>query len=74
LTKLLRKKKIEDHFDLTALKKSIYSDLYDVISDESEVDVGRLIGKGASSEVFFGNFRFCPCAVKTVKLPIMNVK
>jgi hypothetical protein len=52
----------------------VYAELDSIIAEETEVEIGRLIGKGASSEVFFGNFRFCPCAVKLVKLPIMNIK
>lgn len=74
LETLLKEKNFDKKIDLKFLKRIVYSDLDDVIADECEVDMGRLIGKGASSEVFFGNFRFCPCAVKRVKLPILNIK
>ena len=44
------------------------------MAKEEEIDLGKKIGSGASSEVFYGNFKFCPCAVKKIKLGMMNGK
>lgn len=66
--------KLKNNIELLEIKKSIYKDLDELIADEDEIDIGRLIGKGASSEVFFGNFRFCPCAVKKINLDLINPK
>lgn len=74
LENLIVEKNFQSKIDLTFLKKLIYSDLDDVIADEEDVDIGRLIGKGGSSKVYFGNFRYCPCAVKAVNLSILNIK
>ena len=74
LESLLKEKHFDGKIDLKFLKKLVYSQFDDIIADEDEVDIGRIIGRGASSEVFFGNFRYCPCAVKKVKLSILNLK
>jgi serine/threonine-protein kinase CTR1 len=52
----------------------VYRDLDDLAAKEEEIDLGKKIGSGASSEVFYGNFKFCPCAVKKIKMTMMNAK
>lgn len=66
--------RLANKIDLIEIKKIIYKDLDELIADEDEIDIGKLIGKGASSEVFFGNFRFCPCAIKKINLELVNSK
>lgn len=75
LEKITKKsEELSEKIEILELKKLIYKDLDELIAEEEEVDIGRLIGKGASSEVFFGNFRFCPCAVKKINLERINSK
>jgi len=56
------------------IKNTVFRDLDDLVANEEEIDLGKKIGAGASSEVFYGNFKFCPCAVKKIKLGLMNSK
>lgn len=65
---------VQNDVDLSAIKNVIFRDLDDLIATEDEVDLGKRIGIGASSEVYYGNFKFCPCAVKKIKLNLMNAK
>ena len=74
LEKILAKKGVLNKLNIKEIKGIVYKDLVDLIATEEEVDIGRMIGKGASSEVYFGNFRFCPCAVKKIKMDLMNAK
>ncbi len=39
-----------------------------------DIELGKSIGKGATSEVFIGQYRFCPVAVKKVKLGSLQPK
>lgn len=74
LEEIIRLKKFENDFNLTSLQNIIYQELDDLVAPFSEIDLGRLIGKGASSEVYFSSFKYCPCAVKKINLGLMNSK
>lgn len=65
---------LQKKVDLADIKNTIFKDLDDLIAAEDEVELGKKIGVGASSEVYYGNFKFCPCAVKKIKLNLMNAK
>jgi hypothetical protein len=74
LENLIFEKKFQNEIDLENIKNIIYRDLDDLVASEDEVDLGKKIGAGASSEVYYGNYKFCPCAVKKIKLKLMNSK
>lgn len=65
---------LHNKLDLADIKNSVFKDLDDLIAAEDEIELGKKIGVGASSEVYYGNFKFCPCAVKKIKLNLMNAK
>jgi RIO-like serine/threonine protein kinase len=65
---------MQNDINLTDIKNVVFRDLDDLVAKEDEIDLGKKIGAGASSEVFYGNFKFCPCAVKKIKLGMMNSK
>lgn len=65
---------MQNQVDLAEIKNIIFRDLDDLVATEDEIDFGKKIGVGASSEVYYGNFKFCPCAVKKIKLNLMNSK
>jgi len=74
LENLIFQKKFHNEIDLNNIKNIIYRDLDDLVASEDEIDLGKKIGSGASSEVYYGNYKFCPCAVKKIKLKLMNAK
>ena len=71
---LIVKRNMQNDINLTDIKNVVFRDLDDLVAKEDEIDLGKKIGAGASSEVFYGNFKFCPCAVKKIKLGMMNSK
>ena len=74
LEAILVNRDLVNQLNVKEIKGTVFKDLDDLIAREDEIEIGRLIGKGASSEVYFGNFRFCPCAVKKIKIDLMNAK
>lgn len=54
--------------DLNTIKRIIYNEFDELMISPSDIETGKQIGKGATSEVFIGQYRFCPVAVKKVKL------
>jgi RIO-like serine/threonine protein kinase len=65
---------MQTEINIQDIKNIVFRDLDDLVAKEDEIDLGKKIGAGASSEVFYGNFKFCPCAVKKIKLGMMNSK
>ena len=74
LEKIIIKNNLKGEINLQDIKNIVYRDLDDLAAKEEEIDLGKKIGNGASSEVFYGNFKFCPCAVKKIKMSMMNAK
>ena len=70
----MTKRNLQAEVNLTEIKNVVFRDLDDLVAKEDEIDLGKKIGAGASSEVFYGNFKFCPCAVKKINLDMMNSK
>lgn len=68
------KRNLQNELSLAEIRNSVFRDLDDLVAKEDEIDIGKKIGAGASSEVFYGNFKFCPCAVKKIRLGMMNAK
>ncbi len=60
--------------DLTSLKRVLYNELDDLFIGLSDIEVNKLIGKGATSEVFIGQYQFCSVAIKKVKLQSLSPK
>lgn len=74
LETFLKEKGILQKMDMEQIKTIIYRDLDDLIAKIEDLNIGKKIGVGASSEVFYGNFKYCPCAIKKIKLELMNPK
>ena len=74
LEKVISRRDLQNELNMDDIKNTVFRDLDDLVAKEEEVDFGKKIGAGASSEVFYGNFKFCPCAVKKIKLSMMNAK
>lgn len=74
LQHLIRKKKLDHEINLSDVRDLIYRELDDLITYFEDIELGKLLGKGASSEVYFGNYKYCYCAVKKIKLSMMNSK
>lgn len=70
----LQEKGIKKSLNMDQIKNTIYKDLDDLIAQMEDVTVGKKIGVGASSEVFYGNYKYCPCAIKKINLELMNSK
>ena len=56
------------------IKTTIYRDLDDLVAKMEDISIGKKIGTGASSDVYYGNFKYCPCAIKKINLDLMNSK
>jgi len=54
------------------IKKTIVDLLSDEIIDSEDIVKGELLGKGASSCVYFGSYKYCPCAIKCIKISGMT--
>ena len=74
LEKIIVRRELQSDLNMDDIKNTVFRDLDDLVAKEEEIDFGKKIGVGASSEVFYGNFKFCPCAVKKIKLSMMNAK
>ena len=70
----LKGQEMASEMDLSSLRTIIYRDLDDLIASEEDIDFGKRIGKGASSQVYYGSYKFCPCAIKRINMDIMNAK
>lgn len=60
--------------DWDSTKRIIAIELDDLFLPFGDLEVTRPIGKGATSEVFVGNFNFCPVAIKKIKLSNLSPK
>lgn len=52
----------------------LYNELDDLFVGLSDLEVNKQIGKGATSEVFIGQYQFCSVAIKKVKLQTLSPK
>lgn len=59
---------LSDYGRNNELKSLIYKCLDDIIIDHEKVKIEERIGRGATSEVFSGNYLFSPVAVKRLKI------
>ena len=64
----------ENNVDLGFLKRTIYNEFDELMIAYQDIELGKQIGKGATSEVSFGQYRFCPVAVKKVKITQLSPK
>lgn len=62
------------YLDYDAVKRTVMSDLDDLFVPFSDIDINRMIGKGATSSVYIGSYRFCSVAIKKIKLNTLTVK
>lgn len=60
--------------ELTSLKRIMSEDFDSLMKTWEDIELGKQIGKGATSEVFFGSLSFSPVAIKRVKLPTLEIK
>lgn len=60
--------------DWDSTKRTVATELDDLFVPFSDLELSRPIGKGATSEVFFGNYNFCPVAIKKIKLSNLGSK
>lgn len=59
---------------MPVMKKVIYQELDDLFVPTAEMDVGKMIGKGATSEVYIGQYMFGPVAIKKIRLGTLTYK
>lgn len=59
---------------LATIKRLVAGELKDMIVSFGDLELGKSIGKGATSEVHMGSYKFCPVAVKKVKLGNLSIK
>jgi serine/threonine protein kinase len=60
--------------DLKTIRNIIFNELDELFVPFCELEVGKLIGKGATSEVYIGQFKFSQVAVKKVRLASLAPK
>lgn len=60
--------------DLKIVRNIIFNELDELFVPFSEIEVGKLIGKGATSEVYIGQFKFSQVAIKKVRLASLASK
>lgn len=60
--------------ELPTLKKVIYNELDELFVSMEDIEISKKIGKGATAEVFIGQFRFCSVAVKKIKMTTLSCK
>lgn len=65
---------VETKSDLLSIKKTLYNDLDDLFVSMSDIEINKLIGKGATSEVYIGQYQFCSVAIKKLKLSSLSHK
>lgn len=52
----------------------VYNELDEYFLPMEDVETSKLIGSGATSDVYIGQFRFCQVAVKKINLASLNQK
>lgn len=62
------------NIDWENAKKIISTNLDDLFVPYSDIDLGRVIGKGATSEVYVGSYNFCSVAIKKMRLSSLTPK
>lgn len=67
-------KKTDWKNDLPVLKRMIYNELDELFVPTSEMEMGKIIGKGATSEVYIGQYMFSPVAIKKIRLGSLTHK
>lgn len=70
----MKQKGFASKLNMDQIKTAVYRDLNDLIAEMDDLVLGMKIGSGASSEVFYGNYKYCPCAIKKINLDLMNPK
>lgn len=63
---ILVSNKFTDHGRSSELKSLVYKCLDEIIIDPNDVEFESSIGRGSSSEVFAGNYLYCPVAIKKI--------
>lgn len=62
------------HIDWDSIKRAVITELDEMFVPMSDIDMTRVIGKGATSSVYIGSYRFCSVAIKKIKLNSLTPK
>lgn len=66
--------RFSDHGRNQNLKSLVYKCLDDVIIDPASIELGPSLGRGSSSEVCYGQYKYVSVAVKKIFLEGFNEK
>ena len=66
--------RFSDHGRNQNLKSLVYKCLDDVIIDPASIELGPSLGRGSSSEVLYGQYKYVAVAVKKIFLEGFNEK